>query len=83
MNKYETKKQKSMQINGITINPAHIERIEHDYESFHLILREDISDELYDEYCEQFKSVYPEILDITGSLMWYPFTENTKFIIEY
>lgn len=72
-----------MKINGITIDPAHIERIEHDSESFHLILNEDISDEMYDEYCEQFKSVYPEVLDITGSLMWYPITKGMQFIIEY
>lgn len=72
-----------MKINSIKIDPAHIERIEQDNESFHLILKEDISDEVYDEYCSKFKSIYPEILDVTGSLMWYPLTEGMQFIIEY
>lgn len=72
-----------MKINGIEINPAHIEKIEQDCEAFHLILKEDISDELYDEYCSKFKSIYPEILDVTGSLMWYPLKRGMQFIIEY
>lgn len=71
-----------MKINGIEIENAHICRIEQDAKSLHLIIEDSISDEKYDEYCEKLSTIYPNIIDVAESIMWYPITIE-KFTIEF
>lgn len=71
-----------MKINNVEINPAHIDRIEQDCESLHIIFKDDISNDLYDEYCSKLETIYPDIINTDLSIMWYPITDE-EFVIDF
>lgn len=64
-------------INGASIDLIDIDRIEQDKESLHIILKESISDSKYEEICNSVSGIYPEILDMDYSIMWYPITTES------
>lgn len=69
-------------INDVAIDLIYIDRIEQDNESLHLIIKESVSDSEYDEICDSVSRIYPEILDMDYSIMWYPITTE-KFEITF
>lgn len=69
-------------INNAAINLTSIDRIEHDNESLHIIIKESVSDSEYDEICDSVSKIYPEILDTDYSIMWYPITTE-KFELTF
>lgn len=69
-------------INDAAIDLIYIDRIEQDNESLHIIIKESVSDSVYDEICNSISGIYPEILDTDYSIMWYPITKE-KFEITF
>lgn len=69
-------------INDVAIDLIYIDRIEQDNESLHIIIKESVSDSVYDEICNSISGIYPEILDTDYSIMWYPITKE-KFEITF
>lgn len=64
-------------VNEVAIDLIDIDRIEQDNESLHIILKESISDSKYEEICNSVSEIYPEILDMDYSIMWYPITTES------
>ena len=71
-----------MKINNVEINPVHIDRIEQDSESLHIVFKDNISDDLYDEYCSKLGAIYPDIINTDVTIMWYPITDE-EFVISF